>query len=447
MPGREGTVNRARMEAMKMLRDESGNILIMTAVSFTLLLSFLAIAIDLGNLFYSQRQLQTMADAAAMAGALEAGACSSSTPNCAVITTAATSALTEGGYPSPTLFTQCAATSGTGLLMTINNPPCALGATDPNNSDAHYVEAMVSYNQPTLFAGILGIRTLNISARAEAGKAVPTAGPYGMWTHGLTLNSGGSVTDAGTYTGGIYDSGSAMEDAGGTINVGAGNYNVQGTVTNNGATISPAPTKGATVADPYASLTVPTQPGASSSCCSPISGATTLYPGDFSSGLNFNGSGYTVTLNPGLYYFNSGLNIGGINFTSTSAGGVTIYIAGGQLNMNSTSQMKLTAPTAAQIAADPTDYSGCTSACAGMLIWQSANDSNAVNLDSASGSNWGGAVYIPDGQLTLNGGSYVTAYGPVVANSVMLNSAISLSVGFGNGGGPSNGSLTIALAE
>jgi len=425
---------------MKMLRDESGNILIMTAVIFTLLLSFLAIAIDLGNLFYTQRQLQTMADTAAMAGAQVAGACG--TNDCGIITTAATSALSEGNNPTPTLFTQCGAMSGTGLLMTINNPPCALGATDPNNADAHYVEAVVSYKQPTLLAGIFGIKSMVITARAEAGKAVPSAGGPGMVIGGLTLNSGGSITDAATYTTGIYDNGNAMEDAGGTIHVGS--YSVHGTVTNNGATINPSPTTGVPIlADPYASLTVPTQPSASPSCCGPYSGATTLQPGYYSSGLNFNGSGYTVNLASGLYYFASGLNIGGINFTGT---GVTIYIAGGQLNMNSASQMTLTSPTAAQIAASPSAYSGCTAACANMLIWQSISDSDAVNLDSASGSSWGGAVYIPDGQLTLNGGSYVTAYGPIVAQSAMVNSAISLSVGTG-GGGPTNGSLTIALAE
>ena len=429
---------------MKMLRDESGNILILTALSSTLLLTFLAFALDIGNLFYTQRQLQTMADAAALAGAQVAGSCATGNSDCGVVTTAATTALTEGGNPTPTLYTQCGATSGTGLLLTVNNPPCVMGANDPNNADVHYVEAVVSYTQPTMLAGIFGIHSLVISARAEAGKAVPGTGRYGMYTSGLTLNSGGSVTDATGDTTGIYDSGSAMEDSGGTISVGAGNYTVQGAVTNNGATVSPAPTTGPVVTDPYAGLTAPTQPAnTSSSCCSPVGGTTTLQPGYYSSGLNFNGSGYTVTLAPGLYYFASGITLGQVNYTGN---GVIIYIAGGQFNMNSAAQMTLTAPTAAQIAANPSAYSGCTASCANMLIWQSATDSDALNLDSATGSSWGGAIYLPDAQLTLNGGSYVTAYGPIDAKTVMLDSAISLSTGFG-GGGATNGSLLISLAE
>jgi Flp pilus assembly protein TadG len=443
-----------------MLKDESGNVLVLTALCSTLLISFLALAVDIGNLYYTQRQLQTLADSAAMAGALAQSGCSAN--DCAVITTAAVDALTEGGAPSPTLFKNCAATSGTGLLLTVNNPPCAV-ASDPNNTSANYVEAVVSYTQPTFFAGIFGHHTMQISARAEAGKYVPSGGgpclnSIGASGQTLTLNSGAKITDANGSTCGMnVNSGASpavMEDAGATVTIGS--YTIHGTATNNGALLTPAPTTGsAIVPDPFASLTVPTVPGASSSCCNPISGATTLQPGYFSSGLNFNGSGYTVTLNPGLYYFANGLNIGGINFTSTSAGGVTIYIAGGQLNMNSASQMSLTAPTAAQISASPSDYSGCTSACAGMLIWQSATDSSAVNLDSASGSSWGGAVYLPDAQLTLNGGSYVTSYGMVVANTVMVNSAISLSCASmpggvcpgGSGGGGGSGSTTISLAE
>jgi uncharacterized membrane protein len=96
---------------MKILREERGSVLILTALSMTMLLSFLALAIDIGNLYYRQRQLQTLADSAAMAGALEASACSG-TKNCTVMQTAATTALTEGGGPAPTLFLQCAAASG-----------------------------------------------------------------------------------------------------------------------------------------------------------------------------------------------------------------------------------------------------------------------------------------------------------------------------------------------
>ncbi len=429
-----------------LLRDERGNILVLAALSVTMLLSFLAIVIDIGNLFCTQRQLQTFADAAAMAGALEASACG--TPNCAVIQTAATTALTEGGSPAPTLFLQCAAASGTGLLLTINNGPCALGASDPNNLNKNYVEALVTEQKPTFFAKIFGVSTVQISARAEAGKssaASPCLNVTGTSGQTLTLNSGASITDASGSTCGVnVDSNgtpAVMEDSGATVNVGS--YTVHGTVTDNGGSYTPTPTTGAAVVpDPIAAeitagtITKPTQPATSSTCCNPVGGATTLQPGYYSSGLNFNSSGYTVTLASGLYYFGGSMVVGGVNLTGSN---VTIYFANGSLTMNSASTMTLSAPA--------------TGTTAGMLIWQATTDSSSMILDSSSSSSWKGAIYLPDAQLTLNGGSTAVAYGMVESQSLMLNSAISLSCSSMPGGvcpggsGAANGSATIALAE
>jgi hypothetical protein len=412
----------------------------------TMLLSFLALAIDIGNLFCAQRQLQTFADAAAMAGALEASACG--TPNCAVIQTAATTALTEGGSPAPTLFLQCAAASGTGLLLTINNGPCALGASDPNNLNKNYVEAVVTEQEPTFFAKIFGVSTVQISARAEAGKSSPPSPCLNLTgTSGqtLTLNSGASIKDASGSTCGVNINSNGtpavMENSGATVNVGS--YTVHGTVTDNGGSYTPTPTTGAPVApDPIAAeitagtLTTPTKPAQSSTCCNPVGGTTTLKPGYYSSGLNFNGSGYTVTLSPGLYYFGGSMIVGGVNLTGSN---VTIYFANGSLTMNSAATMTLSAPT--------------TGTTAGMLIWQATTDSSLMILDSSSSSSWKGAIYLPDAQLTLNSGSGVVAYGMVESKSLMLNSAISLSCSLMPGGvcpggsGTANGSATIALAE
>jgi hypothetical protein len=161
-----------------------------------------------------------------------------------------------------------------------------------------------------------------------------------------------------------------------------------------------------------------------------------LQPGYYSSGLNFNSSGYTVTLASGLYYFGGSMVVGGVNLTGSN---VTIYFANGSLTMNSASTMTLSAPA--------------TGTTAGMLIWQATTDSSSMILDSSSSSSWKGAIYLPDAQLTLNGGSTAVAYGMVESQSLMLNSAISLSCASMPGGvcpggsGAANGSATIALAE
>lgn len=439
-------------------RDERGSILVMTALCLTLLMSFLGLSIDAGNLYYVQSQLQTMADSAAMAAALEVDACAGTT-NCGVMQTAATTALPEGGSQTPTLFKQCAAASGSSgqLLLTVNNGPCALGSSDPNYGNINYVEAVVTVLQPTFFAKLFGVPSVQVSARAEAGKSLPPSScmdVIGASGQTLTLNSGASIKDATGSNCGLTVNSSASQtclgssyaavvDAGVTVNVGF--FNIKGNYCNNGPPLTTVPTTGASaVPDPFlaeitaGTLTVPTRPSSNSStCCNPVGGAITLQPGYYPGGLNFNSGTYTVTLQPGVYYMDGGVNVaGGVTINGSN---VTIYMASGQLNMNGASTVSLTAPT--------------TGSTAGLVIWQAASNNSEMNLDSATNSIWKGGIYLPSAQLTLNGGSYVTAYGMVDVQSAMVNSALSLSCSSmpggvcPGGGGNGNGSTTTALAE
>ena len=54
---------------MKILRQEEGQTLVLTALCMTAMLGFLALAIDVGVLFHSKRSMQTAADAAAVSAA------------------------------------------------------------------------------------------------------------------------------------------------------------------------------------------------------------------------------------------------------------------------------------------------------------------------------------------------------------------------------------------
>ena len=101
---------------------------------------------------------------------------------------------------------------------------------------------------------------------------------------------------------------------------------------------------------------------------------------------------------------------------------MTLYFPSGvSVNINSGTTFNLTAPTSG--------ITGCAS-CTNMLIWDAGS---SLNLDAASNSKWGGAVYLPNGELDLNGGSTVESYDEIYAKSVMVNSAISLDCGAGNG--------------
>lgn len=282
---------------MKILKEEQGNILILTALCMTMLISFMAMAVDVGNLYYTKCKLQTLADAAAMAGALEVDTCiAAGQLNCSAMRTAAESALTENGISA----------TESGVLLTINNGPSAL-AGDPNTGSKYYVEAVVAKQVPTYFAKIFGKSTSTISARAEAGKSAPSGG--GVITNNLTLNSGASITDALGSSVGIYDNGDSTEDANATVNVGS--YTVHGTVhCNSCSNISPTPTSGPQIPDPFSSLTAPSKGTTQSSNNESFGGATELKPGYYSGGLNFNGGTYTVTLDPGVYYMDGSVKFG-----------------------------------------------------------------------------------------------------------------------------------------
>ena len=56
---------------MRQWGDESGQMIVMLAVSLSTLLAFMGLAVDVGLLFHARRQVQTAADAAASAAALD----------------------------------------------------------------------------------------------------------------------------------------------------------------------------------------------------------------------------------------------------------------------------------------------------------------------------------------------------------------------------------------
>ncbi len=55
----------------KLVKNEQGNVLVMVAVAMTVLLLMTALVVDVGNLFYQRTRLQNVADAAALAAAIE----------------------------------------------------------------------------------------------------------------------------------------------------------------------------------------------------------------------------------------------------------------------------------------------------------------------------------------------------------------------------------------
>lgn len=414
----------ARSSRIAVLTGESGQALVMVGLSLSLLMGALALAIDVGFVRFQQARLQKAADAAAIAAGLELGNCNNAV--CANMTAAAATALKEDGITSATITpttNQCTVSTSSSLAMVINVAPCVLGSNDPNNGNVHMAEVVLTEPQKTFFGAIIGVRTMNLAARAEAGDAYVNSGTSGgncIYTNSLEFNS-----SDGTFTlnnCGIYDNGNLQTDNGDSVTASSFLYygswspnNCNSScVWNIGGTNTGPPAHTTTQqTDPLASLTPPTQPANSSTYnnTTPNSGAT-LQPGYYPNGINLN-SNVSVTLAPGLYYMNGSINVdSGATLTGT---GVELYFVNGSLQPNSGSTVQLTAPTTTSSTAGTT---------ANMLVWEAKSNGSGMTIDTGSSSYFNGVIYLPTQTLTLNSGSGVTINNGATATALDVNNMI-----------------------
>ena len=412
---------------LRALASEDGSILVQAALSMTVLCGMLALAIDVGRFLHIKREVQTLADASALAAGLEIAACSSSS-NCADMQAAAKSALVENGIAGSniTVATQCANSNvASGVILYVNNPPCWLGANDPNNGKSSYAETVISYKASSIFGRVLGQFSFKVLARAEAGGTKPK---YCMYILGNSANAllvnGNSTLTANC---GIIDNSNASPAAifNGNDRITSTRLDIVGSVINNGNnTISPAATTGAkSVSDPLSSLSAPTVGACGSSTSSPYTGSSNqvivngqnsavFNPGVYCNGITLNG-GASATFNPGTYIIKNGMIVGGNG--SITGSGVTLYVQSGQFIINGTGHVALTAPTSGT-------YEG-------ILYWQASSDSNQMIMNGDTTSIWQGVIYTPGANVTLNGGSNVAAYTDFVVNTLTQNGNVNFTIG------------------
>ena len=382
-------------------KEEQGQAIVLAAVGMVALLAFTGFAIDVGQLRYAQRELQSAADASAIAGALELSYCGSTT-DCSAMTKAAKQALAENGYSGATLLTNCAARTGNGLTLAVNNGPCALGSStsDPNYKNPNYVETVVTKSQPTFFAGVIGIDSMTLSARAEATMGNSPDCFYLTGTSGMTFQENGATLSLSC--GFMIDSNSnpSVQANGGTVT--ATSIETPGTVQNNGATL-PTDTFSGTPAlpDPLSWLKPPDTDGCTYTSVVQVDNNQTLNPGNYCGGIQINGG--NVTLTGGTYILGGILQMNGGTLSGT---GITIYMQSGQVQFNGSYPVDLVAPT--------------TGTDAGILFYQNPSDSQVAQINGGTGSVFQGAMYFPGAEVQLNGAN-VAAYTIVVAKSAQMN--------------------------
>ncbi len=379
----------------------------MVALCLPVLMGFLALSVDVGLMFHAKRQMQTAADAAVLAAALDYkfnGSVWSAKQ-------AGQSAATANGV-----------TNGVnGASVAINMPPVA----GPSAGASGLIEAIVSQPNHTFFLRVLNSNSVTIGARAVSGSGPGDGCVWALAKSGTDISITGSgvisipdcevfdnsdSTNALTLTG----SGSLTAKAIGIV----GNYRKTGS-----GSISPKPVTGiAPVSDPLSNLVFPTVNTGGCSAAKSYSDSSphTLGPGCYN-GISLTGSG-SLTLTPGNYTINGNLTASGsagINFGAgqyivtgnlgvtgsgpLSGSGITFYTQG-TTSVTGSSSFNLSAPT-----------SGANS---GLLFFQSRSDTNAITVSGSSNMQLQGIIYAPSSALSFNGSGSANIYTDLVVDSV-----------------------------
>jgi hypothetical protein len=260
-------------------RDESGGVLVYTAILLPVVLGFAGLSTDVGLWYMNKRVLQSSADAAAVSGALEIKRGGTSSE--AIL--AATNSAGENGY-----------TAG-GDTITINNPPTSgefAGQTDA-------VEVIIERPESTLLATLVYDEAVTVAARAVASAGINDACVWALdpSAKSAVKASGGAQIDLSCGVIALSSHGQALTQSGSSCLTADSVYTVGGY---SGDCIDPTPTTGIEPpTDPLASMAAPSYAGC-----------------DYNSNIRAN-NGQTVNLSPGVYCGNITANPGGtINFGS-----------------------------------------------------------------------------------------------------------------------------------
>lgn len=356
----------------------------------TLLLGFLAFATDVGTLFYAKREMQTAADAGAIAAAAEI--------NYTDMTAAARADTAQNGFSNGV----------NGTTVTVNSPPlygsyAGLGG---------YVEVIVSQPQPTFFMPVFGAlsKHFNGTTMTVSSRAVATNGPgagciYTLGTSGTDIGVTGNA-DISVPTCGIVDdssSGSALSLTG-NVTLDAKSIGIVGGASETGnVTVTPTPVTGIIPSgDPLAYLTAPTVPAHCTNSISLTGNQTqTLSQGCYA-GISATGNS-ALTISAGTYIVNGNLTVTG-NASITGAS-VTLDLLG-STSLTGNISMNLTAPT--------------SGAFDGILFYQPSTNTNSISLTGNSGASLQGIVYAPAASVTLTGNSGSSIYTDFVVSSLSL---------------------------
>lgn len=384
----------------------------LVALSSAVFLGFAALAIDIGFLQHYKRRMQTAADAGALGAGTEIYRIRPGS-----ITSSALAATAGHGF-----------TDGSGsVVVTVNHPP----ATGPYAGNATYVEVVIRESAPTLFGRVLGVNPSPVSARAVAGVGAQSTGC--LYALDRTIEEALRVNQSSLNAPNcriVVNSGHNQEAllAESNAHVTAQAISITGSASNQGSTVTPAPTTQVPPEpDPLAHLVAPPVEG----CGSNLISGDTYNPGVYYSEIQI--SGGTKTFNPGLYVLKEGMVV---NEATVTGSGVTFYVTGSKpLRIQSCANATLSAPT-----------SGPQKDVLFFYDRSASSDNDPSALQSGTSTTLTGISYFPTQRLVLGNGAggctcNETINGPVVARTLEVAGTCTVNVNHAGTGPPGTPTL------
>lgn len=432
---------------------ESGQVAVLAAGAMVLMIGFAALVVDVGFLYATRRNMQTAADAAAVAGAnalLNGATCAAG--DCP----AATDVATLNGY-----------TGGVnGATVTVGPP-----ATPPNPADGNYVQVAVSEGVPTFFMSALGFPMVKVAATAVAGYVSTSTCVVAFdqtAQNALVVSGSGDLTATNCNvaidsdsTNGLVVSGSGI--LAGSVGVAASSESQADVASSPGSPgVSPGyVTNMANVPDPLANQ-APPAPCASGGGCTAtcntlttarkgltVSSSQTISAGVYCGGITVNKPA-TLTVGPGNYILlGGGLTVQGGGTITDNGAGVTFYNTYPTGSPNQYNTINITGGSTANLSAP---VSGSTSGIPGILFFQDrssggSNPQNQKNVISASNGTLSGALYFPTQNLVFSGNTSVSiANVSLMADTITISGAANVGTG-GSGPAETTGIATSKLYE
>ena len=367
---------------------ESGAIAIVMALSLPVVIGFLGLGVEAGLWFHAKRGLQSAADAAAISGAYERLAGSST--NTAI--SAAAQAAATNGYDG-----------SVGDSMVVNIPPLAGEFTGNSNA----VEVIASRELQLLFSSLLSERS-SITINAYAVATLADGGdPFCVLSLDPTAPRAISIGGTANVTldCGIASNSNAADAVAifGNADVLAGNVHTNGQIDVSGSgdleTTDGEKENAPRVNDPYAAIPEPADAPCDFNNEVKVqnNGSRTFTPGVYCGGIRINGG--TADFAPGVYILKGGDLV--INGGVTTGDDVFFFFT----QKNGTyAEVDIAGNATVTLSADP-DGDRVGEDYTGMLFMQ---DDDATGTSSkfngGSDMNLTGVVYFPSQPLDFTGG-------------------------------------------